>query len=90
MSGSAIANRSTFTRRKMLSLSAATGAASVLPGAAEPAQGGRKVAPGHGQGLCSTPRTAVATTRHGKVRGYVDDGVLTFNNGPMAGKARTC
>jgi len=75
-------NRSKFTRRKMLNLSAAAGAASALPGSAEPSQSGRKITTGQGQGVCSTPRTAVAVTRYGKVRGYVDDGVLTFKGVP--------
>ena len=33
-------------------------------------------------GSCSTPRTAVANTQYGKVRGYVEDGVLTFKGVP--------
>jgi para-nitrobenzyl esterase len=32
--------------------------------------------------FCSTPRTAVANTQYGKVRGYVDGGVLTFKGVP--------
>lgn len=31
---------------------------------------------------CSTPRSAVARTQYGKVRGYLDDGVLTFKGVP--------
>src|SRR3954447_4675965 len=31
---------------------------------------------------CSTPRLAVAKTQYGKVRGYVEDGVLTFKGVP--------
>jgi para-nitrobenzyl esterase len=31
---------------------------------------------------CSTPRTAVAKTQYGKVRGYVEDSVLTFKGVP--------
>ncbi len=31
---------------------------------------------------CSTPRSAVAKTQYGKVRGYVEDGVLTFKGVP--------
>ncbi|GIU79023.1 MAG: carboxylic ester hydrolase [Bryobacteraceae bacterium] len=31
---------------------------------------------------CSTPRWAVAKTQYGKVRGYVEDGVLTFKGVP--------
>jgi para-nitrobenzyl esterase len=33
-------------------------------------------------GNCSTPRTAVANTQYGKVRGFVDGGVLTFKGVP--------
>ena len=33
-------------------------------------------------GTCSTPRKAVAKTQYGKVRGYVDSGVLTFKGIP--------
>ncbi len=31
---------------------------------------------------CSTPRSAVANTQYGKVRGYVEEGVLTFKGVP--------
>ena len=31
---------------------------------------------------CSTPRSAVAKTQYGKVRGYIDDGVFTFKGVP--------
>src|SRR5437764_15154737 len=33
-------------------------------------------------GDCSTPRSAVAKTQYGKVRGYVESGVLTFKGIP--------
>ena len=33
-------------------------------------------------GSCTTPRSAVAKTQYGKVRGYVEDGVLTFKGVP--------
>jgi para-nitrobenzyl esterase len=33
-------------------------------------------------GTCSTPRSAVANTRYGKVRGYLDGGVFTFKGVP--------
>ena len=33
-------------------------------------------------GSCSTPKSAVAGTQYGRVRGYVDDGVLTFKGVP--------
>ena len=33
-------------------------------------------------GNCSTPKSAVANTRYGKIRGYVDGGVFTFKGVP--------
>ena len=33
-------------------------------------------------GTCSTPRSAIANTRYGKVRGYLDGGVFTFKGVP--------
>ena len=33
-------------------------------------------------GNCSTPRSAIADTQHGKVRGYLDGGVFTFKGVP--------
>ena len=33
-------------------------------------------------GMCSTPKTAVAKTQYGKVRGYVSGGVVTFKGVP--------
>jgi para-nitrobenzyl esterase len=33
-------------------------------------------------GNCSTPRSAITNTQYGKVRGYVDGGVLTFKGVP--------
>ena len=41
-----------------------------------------KTAAHQGPGNCSTPRSAVAKTQYGKVRGYVDGGVLTFKGVP--------
>jgi para-nitrobenzyl esterase len=70
----------TFTRRKMLNLSAAVGAASAFTGTAESSPSVAKV--DTASGSFSTPRAAVAMTRYGKVRGYVEDGVLTFKGVP--------
>jgi para-nitrobenzyl esterase len=78
MSESRHDDRSTLNRRQMLRLSTTAGVAAALPGAALASQGARAVAPRSSAGNCSTPRTAVASTRYGKVRGYVEDGVLTF------------
>jgi len=41
-----------------------------------------KTAAHQAPGGCSTPRSAVAKTQYGKVRGYVDAGVLTFKGIP--------
>jgi para-nitrobenzyl esterase len=69
------------TRREALLLSATaglgvalTGGTSALAGTDRPA----RQSPGH----CSTPRLAVAATQYGKVRGYLDGGVLTFKGVP--------
>ena len=75
-------NRSTLNRRQLLQLSSAAGVAAVLPGsvvAHEPAPAAAATAT---PSTCSTLRTAVATTQYGKVRGYVEDGVLTFKGLP--------
>jgi len=71
-----------LNRRQAMLLSAATGAA-VLAGAAC-GSGGRstKPSPQAQSASCSTPRTAVANTQYGKVRGYVEEGVLTFKGVP--------
>src|SRR5512136_1188382 len=73
---------STLSRRQLLRLSTPAGVAAALPGAALASQGARAAAPKPPAGSCSTPRTAVASTRYGKVRGYVDDGVFTFKGVP--------
>src|SRR5512136_2719631 len=73
---------STLSRRQLLRLSTTAGVAAALPGAALTSQGARAAAPKPPAGSCSTPRTAVASTRYGKVRGYVEDGVFTFKGVP--------
>lgn len=75
--------RSTLNRRQMLRLSTAAGVGAAMPRAAAAAA---QRAPARGRdvnpGVCSTPRTAVARTQYGKVRGYVEDDVLTFKGVP--------
>ena len=81
MSDATRGERSTLNRRQLLRLSTAAGFGAALPrpaGAAQRRDAGATVTPG----VCSTPRTAVAKTQHGKVRGYVEDGVLTFKGVP--------
>lgn len=64
--------------RRQALLSAAAGAAAV-PAAASTSGVKKAVA---ARASCSTPRSAVTKTQYGKVRGYVEDGVLTFKGVP--------
>ena len=73
--------RSTLNRRQLLGISAAAGLGAVLPRAGAAAQRSKPVA-AEAAGTCSTPRTAVAKTQYGKVRGYIEDGVLAFKGVP--------
>jgi para-nitrobenzyl esterase len=78
---------STLSRRQLLHLSTAAGLGVALPDAAQAFQGAKPgpavaAAPKAPAGGCSTPRTAVASTRYGKVRGYIEDGVVTFKGVP--------
>src|SRR5215475_9727499 len=68
-----------INRRRVLLLPATgLGAAMAIP--AQSAEGAK---PGsQASNTCSTPRSAVAKTQYGKVRGYVSDGVLTFKGIP--------
>ena len=75
--------RSTLNRRQLLRLSAAAGLGAAAPRPASGApQRGANAGSAATAGPCSTPRTAVAKTQYGKVRGYVEDGVLTFKGVP--------
>src|SRR5690349_13870962 len=66
-----------LNRRQAL-LSATAGVAAVAAAASSSAVGTVSAA----GASCSTPRSAVAKTQYGKVRGYVEDGVLTFKGVP--------
>ena len=68
-----------FRRRTVLGLSAAAGAALVNPAQAAD---GTKIGSHQDPGNCSTPRSAIANTQYGKVRGYLDGGVFTFKGVP--------
>jgi para-nitrobenzyl esterase len=74
-------NRSTLNRRQLLQVSAA-GLGAALPHQADAAQRPGPTRTAALPGVCSTPRTAVARTQYGKVRGYVEDGVHTFKGVP--------
>jgi len=70
-----------LTRRQALLLTATAGLGAALTGslrAAEP----NSPAASRPDDTCSTPRSAVANTKYGKVRGYVEEGVLTFKGVP--------
>src|SRR6188472_202827 len=81
MSKSSRPNGPALNRRELLRLTTAAGVGAVIPtyGAFADTKGAPAAGPA---GTCSTPRTAVAKTQHGKVRGYVEDGVLTFKGVP--------
>ena len=70
-----------LTRREALLLSTTAGLGAAL---GKPAFGSDSVKTGAHQepGNVTTPPTAVAKTQYGKVRGFVDGGVLTFKGVP--------
>ena len=74
------AKGSAVTRREALILTATATMGIAAKGAI--ASDSIKTAAHQGPGNCSTPRTAVAKTQYGKVRGFVDGGVITFKGVP--------
>src|SRR5271156_3415490 len=70
-----------LTRREALLLSATAGI-SVAAGKSALASDSIKTAAHQEPGNCSTPRSAIAKTQYGKVRGFVDGGVYTFKGVP--------
>jgi para-nitrobenzyl esterase len=75
-------NRTLLSRREALLLSASAG---LTLAARSSALGSDSIKTGvHQQepGNCSTPRSAVASTECGKVRGFLDGGVFTFKGVP--------
>jgi len=81
MSNSNSEDRARFSRRQALLFPAGAGIGAALAATASAADS-TKTAAHQSPGGCSTPRSAVAKTQYGKVRGYVDDGVLTFKGIP--------
>ena len=75
------ANRGVLNRRQALLLATTAGVSIALNKAAV-ASGSTKTAAQMEPGNCSTPRSAIAKTQYGKVRGFVDGGVLTFKGVP--------
>ena len=83
MSDTTRTHQSALNRRQLLQLSTAAGVGAAMPDApAGAAQRGQARTRAAASATCSTPRTAVATTQYGKVRGYVEDDVLTFKGVP--------
>jgi para-nitrobenzyl esterase len=76
-------NRIVLSRREALFLSATAGI-SLAAGNPALASDSIKTAAHQGPGNCSTPRSAIAATQCGKVRGFVDGGVVTFKGVPYA------
>src|SRR5215469_15519554 len=86
MKGDAMSNPNSpnshkLNRRQALLLSAAAGVGAALTGTAR-ASDSTKAAAHQEPGNCSTPRSAIAKTQYGKVRGFVDGGVFTFKGIP--------
>ena len=79
MSRSAVNGR--ISRRDALLLSASAGLGLTMPTATH-ASDSIKTGAHLDPGMCSTPRSAVAKTQYGKVRGFVSGGVLTFKGVP--------
>jgi len=74
-------NRIVLTRREALFHSAAAGIG-LAAGSAAFASDSIKTGAHQEPGNCSTPRSAVAKTQYGKVRGFLDGGVFTFKGVP--------
>ena len=71
----------TINRREALLFSASAGLGLSLPQVAS-ASDSTKTGAHLDPGFCSTPKSAVAATQYGKVRGYVSGGVYTFKGVP--------
>jgi len=81
MSASHFADRPLMNRRDALLFSAAAGASLAL-GQPALASDSTRTAAHQEPGNCTTPRSAIANTQYGKVRGFVDGGVYTFKGIP--------
>jgi len=81
MSNSNSEDRARFSRRQALLFPAGAGIGAALAATASAADS-TKTAAHQSPGGCSTPRSAVAKTQYGKVRGFVDGGVFTFKGVP--------
>lgn len=81
MSKPDFARNSLLNRRDVLRVSAAAAMGAAL-GEPSRASDSTKTAAHQEPGNCSTPRSAIAKTQYGKVRGFLDGGVFTFKGIP--------
>lgn len=77
MAESASGERALLSRREALLLSASAGVAAALPARAS-AMDSIRTAAHQEPGNLSTPRSAIAKTQYGQVRGFLDGGVFTY------------
>ena len=75
-------NRILLNRREALLMSATAGLGLAMSRQASASDSVKTGVHQQEPGNCSTPRSAVANTAYGKVRGYVDGGVFTFKGVP--------
>jgi para-nitrobenzyl esterase len=71
-----------MNRREALLLAAAGGVGVALARPAAAMDNTKTAVHQQEPGNCTTPKSAVASTKYGKVRGFVDGGVLTFKGVP--------
>lgn len=76
------ARRSGLTRREALILSSAAGLGVATTSYAASDRTKSTAAARESAGTISTPRSAIAKTQYGKVRGYLDEGVFIFKGVP--------
>jgi para-nitrobenzyl esterase len=74
--------RSGLTRREALIFSSTAGFGVAAANFAMASDSAKKGSGENTSGTISTPRSAIAKTQYGKVRGYLDDGVFTFKGVP--------
>ncbi|MBZ5618790.1 MAG: carboxylesterase family protein [Acidobacteriia bacterium] len=82
MSNSNSEDRTKFNRRQALLWPATAGLGATLAPPANASDSTKTAVHQQVPAACSTPRSAVAKTQYGKVRGFVDGGVLTFKGIP--------
>jgi para-nitrobenzyl esterase len=75
-------SRNKLSRRQALILPATAGMGAALAVPASASDSTKTAVHQQVPATCSTPRTAIAKTQYGKVRGFVDGGVLTFKGIP--------